>query len=120
MNALSGQLAQAQQTIGQQAINQTRQDLGGLINCLGEGPLTQYGDPGGTFGYMFDNDAIGSGANPFLTTGLDITATGDPVDGWALFDLCNNATIASASAARSSIAPHSAIEGFSGARFRSP
>ena len=65
--------------------------LGGVLGCLAEGPITSYGDPSGTFGYAFDNN---DGLGPFLTSGIDWTTSGDPVDGWALFDICNGSTTA--------------------------
>jgi hypothetical protein len=123
VRALSAGLAAAQQTIALQGqrLQQTTQELSSLENCLGEAPLTQYGDPAGTFGYMFDNDAIGSGGDPFETTALDITESGDQIDGWALFDFCNTTSVASASAAQSSsIAPRSEAGRFGGGQMHSP
>ena len=54
--------------------------------CEQEVPITQYGDPNGTFGYVFDSGGT------FDTTGLDVTATGDTVDAWFVFDGCNTQT----------------------------
>ena len=121
LNTLTTQVSQLQQTVGQQsqAIQQTQQKFNTLVNCLGEAPLTQYGDPAGTFGYQFDND--GSGGDPFIyTSALDVTAGGDPVDAWALFDICNTTSVASASASHSSLAPRSAGDLFSGAQHHNP
>jgi hypothetical protein len=49
-----------------------------IATCLaaaGTFPVSQYGDPSGTFGYSFSND----GFTNFYTTGLDVTGSGDPV-----------------------------------------
>jgi hypothetical protein len=122
LNRLTTQVTQLQQTVSQQsqAITASNQALKNVTDCLGEAPLTQYGDPAGTLGYQFDNDAIGSGDDPFLTTALDVTEGGDPIDGWALFDACNTVSVASASASRSALAPNVAAQMFSGAQHHNP
>jgi hypothetical protein len=66
--------------------------FGNLVDCLGEYPVTDYGDPDGTFGYVYDS---GSGGLEFDTTALDVTNSGDTVGAWTLFDECNTATTAS-------------------------
>ena len=38
-------------------------------------PVTWYGDPAGSAGYLYTNDLT----NVFATTALDITYSGDPV-----------------------------------------
>jgi hypothetical protein len=97
-----------------QAINANATAFNNLVDCLGEAPLTQYGDPAGSFGYVFDD-----GTNPpFNTTALDLTESGDPIGGWALFDLCNPQTVAGQASANG-IAP--SAEGlFSGPQSRTP
>jgi hypothetical protein len=118
LNRLTTQVSQLQQTVSQQsqAITASNQALKNVVDCFGEAPLTQYGDPAQTFGYQFDN-----GTDPiFGTTALDVTTSGDPVDAWALFDVCNTQSVASASAARSSVAPHSGLDLFSGAQHHNP
>jgi hypothetical protein len=55
-----------------------------LATCLAEAPVTEYGDPSGTFGYEYDN-----GSATLDTTALDGTASGDPVSAWILYDQCN-------------------------------
>jgi hypothetical protein len=65
--------------------------LGALTSCLRETPISQYGDPAGSFGYVFDN-----GTGPFYTTGLDVTGTGDSVGAWFLSDACNGTATGSA------------------------
>ena len=61
-----------------------------LQDCLGEYPVTEYGDPSGSLGYLF-NDGSGT---PFDTTALDVTASGDAVGAWTLFDTCNSTSTA--------------------------
>ena len=62
-----------------------------LLGCLRETPLTLYGDPGGTFGYLY-NDGIGK---QFETDALSVTFSGGTVGGWYLADGCNTTTVAS-------------------------
>jgi hypothetical protein len=110
VNNLSRQLAQAEATISQQnqqinaqtqRINGNTQALDNLIGCLAEAPLTQYGDPPDD-GYVFDQ-----GMTTFNTTALDLTESGDPIGGWALFDACNPQTVANVAgqASANAIAP---------------
>ena len=61
--------------------------LTSAFGCFGEYPVTEYGDPDGTFGYLY---FAGSGAD-FSTTALDVTSSGDAVGAWTLFDQCNTA-----------------------------
>jgi outer membrane murein-binding lipoprotein Lpp len=121
VNQLSGQVSRAQATIDQQAqqIAQTTQDLNQLHSCFAEAPLTDFGDAAGSFGYVFDNDGNG-GDGPFFTSALDISETGGPVTAWFLFDSCNTATTASATAAKSSIAPSGALGAFGSPQARTP
>jgi len=58
-----------------------------LEECLFEAPLTQYGDPAGTFGYHFN-----TGTEELETSALDVTVEGDPIDAWFVFDACNPQT----------------------------
>jgi uncharacterized coiled-coil protein SlyX len=84
-----------------QSIKQVNSALG----CLFEAPLTEYGEPEGPFGYIFQyEDEETETLKTFPTTALDVTTEGDFVGGWALFDGCNTTEIASA-ASRSAIAP---------------
>jgi hypothetical protein len=121
VNGLSHQLSQAEATINQQAqqIAQSSQSVTELQNCLAEAPLTDYGDPSGSFGYLFDNDGTG-GDDPFFTSALDITSTGDTVNAWFLFDSCNTATTASATGAKSSITQSSVLGTFDSPQLRTP
>ena len=73
-------------------ISQDNRAIGNLANCLGESPLTRYGDPAGSLGYVFDP---GSGGAQFDTTALDVTNSGNTIGGWAMFDKCNTQTTAS-------------------------
>ncbi len=84
-----------------QSIKQVNSTLG----CLFEAPLTEYGEPEGPFGYIFQyEDEETETLNTFPTTALDVTYEGDFISGWALFDGCNTTEIASA-ASRNAIAP---------------
>jgi len=58
-----------------------------LVGCLGELPLTQYGDPNTKFGFAYS--PTGSSTNTSYRTALDATASGTSVDVWMLFDGCN-------------------------------
>jgi len=58
--------------------NTVATDTDFIARCLvaaGTFPVSQYGDPSGTFGYSFSND----GFTNFYTTGLDVTGSGDTV-----------------------------------------
>lgn len=82
-----------------QAIKQ----VGSTLGCLFEAPLTEYGEPEGPFGYIFEFEKEGT-RETIPTTALDLTYPEDGVGGWALFDGCNTTEIASA-ASPSAIAP---------------
>ena len=58
-----------------------------IFECLFEAPVTQYGDSGGAFGYLFD-----TGTETVDTTALDITEKGDPIDAWFIFNACETQT----------------------------
>jgi hypothetical protein len=57
-----------------------------VTKCEAVAPVTDYGDPNGSFGYVFDNN---DGAGPFFTSALDLTFPGDPVDAFMLVDVCH-------------------------------
>ncbi len=92
--------AQGQTVSGQgSAINK----VNSALDCLFEAPLTEYGEPEGPFGYIFqyeDEEEL----QTIPTTALDVTYPEDFVSGWALFDGCNTSEIASA-ASRRAVAP---------------
>lgn len=48
-------------------------------------PVNQFGDPGGSFGYLFDNN---DGFGVFLTSGLDVTSPNDPSAAWVVVYTC--------------------------------
>lgn len=73
----------------------TQQALLAFANCLGEVPMSTYGDPNQTFGYAYSPD----GVNTLLTTAVDTTMPGTTIDGWMLFDRCNTRKTASADTA---------------------
>ena len=91
MNAQSAKIKtlQAQVAALQTKLTSTRTVLAGFLNCMNEVPLTQYGDTGGTFGYVFDDGGT------FDTTGLDFTQSGEIPDSWVMWDQCNT-SVASA------------------------
>lgn len=106
VNALSGTLNSLSGTVSGQGTTLT--SLSGKVNslsgtvstqgtklaCFTDTPVTQYGDPGGTFGYLFTNDGIS--ADAVDATALDVTVPGDAVDAWAVMDSCNTTPTASA------------------------
>jgi uncharacterized Zn-binding protein involved in type VI secretion len=101
-------IAQQGQTIAQQgqAITSLKSEAGdasekvnALYGCLVEIPLTQYGEPEGPLGYLFQYENQAEELKTIPTTGLDATYAGDEVGGWALFDECNRATTVSAASA---------------------
>jgi hypothetical protein len=94
-----------------QKLNRDDRALGTLLSCLKEVPLSTYGNPAGTFGYMFDK---GSGVAPIDTTAVDVTNPGDTVNGWVLFDGCNSTTTAfhTAGILGSAIAPEANLSPF--------
>ena len=66
--------------------------IGSLANCLSEIPVTQYGNPNGTYGYMYNPGA--SVGPAYDTTALDITNHGTPVSAWLMYDKCNHTSAA--------------------------
>jgi|GEM_PF-1358765 len=77
----------------------TGKKVNALYSCLVEIPLTQYGQPEGPFGYLFQYENEAEEVQVIETTALDATYPGDGVGGWALFDECNTASTASAATA---------------------
>lgn len=74
------------------------------LNCLFEAPLTEYGEPEGPFGYIFQYEDEEEELQTFPTTALDVTYPEDFVSGWALFDGCNTSEFALGASSRA-IAP---------------
>lgn len=66
--------------------------LSTLIGCLGEVPLSRYGEELGPSGYLFKFEAL-EGPLTLATTALDVSYPGDPVGVWALVNTCNSARI---------------------------
>jgi hypothetical protein len=118
ISALSGKVAAQEQKVNSQgqaissqggAINSQGQAIGKVnstLGCLVEAPLTQYGEPEGPFGYLFEFENEGT-PETFPTTALDVTYPEDFVGGWALFDGCNAAETPSEAAA-GAVAPATA------------
>jgi uncharacterized coiled-coil protein SlyX len=123
--ALSGKVAAQEQKLASQsqaissqggAIAAQNQQLGKVnatFACFFEAPLTEYGEPEGPFGYLFQFEKEGT-PETFPTTALDVTYQGDFVGGWALFDGCNSAETPSA-AARGAVAPAASLHAQTGA-----
>lgn len=125
ITALSGKVAAQEQKVTSQgqaissqggAINAQNQAIGKVTSAFGcffEAPLTQYGEPEGPFGYLYQFEEEGT-LETIPTTGLDVTYPGDEVGGWALFDGCNTAETSSA-AARGAVAPAASLHAQTGA-----
>ena len=90
LNGLSGKVSG--QATALNSLSGTVATQGKKLACFTDVPITQYGDPSGTFGYSFTSD----GVTFFNTTALDVTAPGDTVSAWALVDSCNTTTTATA------------------------
>lgn len=73
------------------AYNFLGQRFTSLTGCLGEIPLTRYGQPEGPSGYLFRLD--GPEATVFPTTALDISYDKSPVGAWAYVDACNQSRV---------------------------
>lgn len=115
ITALSNKVAAQEQKVASQG--QAISSQGGVINsqgqaigkvnttlgCLFEAPLTEYGEPEGPAGYLFEFENEGT-PETIPTTALDVTYPEDFVGGWALFDGCNTAETPSA-AASGAVAP---------------
>ena len=72
-----------------------------VVGCLGEVPLTQYGDPTNKFGYDYNSTA---GGPITQRTAIDATTSGTTVDVWMLFDQCNTSKKPSSSASTGHVA----------------
>jgi hypothetical protein len=117
ISALSSKVAAQEQKVTSQgqaissqggAINTQGQAIGKVntvLGCLFEAPLTEYGEPEGPAGYLFEFENEGT-PETIPTTALDVTYPEDFVGGWALFDSCNTAETPSA-AASGAVAPAS-------------
>jgi hypothetical protein len=119
ITALSGKVAAQEQKVSSQgqaissqggaitAQNQTLGKVSTVLGCLFEAPLTEYGEPEESSGYLFQFEEEGT-LESFPTTALDVTSPQDFVGGWALFDGCNTAETPSA-AARGAVAPAASL-----------
>lgn len=68
------------------------QRFNGLTGCLGEIPLTRYGQPEGPSGYLFQVQGP-LGLELLPTTALDISYDNSPVGAWTLVDACNKSRV---------------------------
>jgi uncharacterized coiled-coil protein SlyX len=89
------------------------------IACMFEAPLTEYGQPEGPFGYIFQFENEAEELETFPTTALDVTYPEDFVSGWALFDGCNTSEVASTTSLRA-IAPSGELGGHPQTQTRLP
>ncbi len=71
-------------------ITKVNTNLNGFFGCLYEAPVTEYGDPSGTFGYLWTDD--GNPADAYATSGFDYTNSGNIPDFWAFVDNCSRNT----------------------------
>jgi hypothetical protein len=93
------------QTIAQQAqaltaangaLARTAKEVTSLFTCLGEIPLSEFGEPKKGIGYVFET----APATTELTTALDLTEEGEEVGAWFIADVCNTGETAAIGAAR--------------------
>lgn len=94
ISSLKRTVSQQGQTIAaqQQAISglgETGKKVDALYECLFEVPVTQFGEPGSPFGYLFqfENEAEELETEP--TSALDVPYEGEPIGAWFLIDGCN-------------------------------
>ena len=129
VNSLSTALIKAQKKIAAQdqkiagltqQVNAQEQAISGqgsavkkvssALACIFEVPLTEYGEPEGPYGYIYQYENEAEELDTFPTTALDATYLGDFVSGWALFDGCNTSEIAATTSLRA-IAPSGELRG---------
>jgi len=89
-----------QQTEAIAGLGEVGKKVDTLYECLFEVPITQFGEPGGPFGYLFqfENEAEELDSEPI--TALDVPYEGEPVGAWFLIDGCNPVKTAGLSSAR--------------------
>jgi hypothetical protein len=138
VNSLSGALTKAQKKIAaqdqtiaglSQQVNAQGQAISGqgsavkrassALDCLFEVPFTEYGEPEGPFGYIFQYEDEEEELQTFPTTALDVTYPEDFVSGWALFDGCNTSEFAATASSRA-IAPSGELPEHSPVQARLP
>jgi hypothetical protein len=105
---LSQQVSVQEQAISGQA-SAVKKTTAALA-CIFEVPLTEYGEPEGPFGYIFQYENEAEELETFPTTALDATYPGDFVSGWGLFDGCNKSEVA-ATTSLGALAPSGELRG---------
>lgn len=85
-------------------LSQTGKKVDALYECLFEVPVTEYGEPGGPFGYLFQFENKAKELETEPTSALDVPFEGEFVGAWFLIDGCNTAETASLRSA-GSLAP---------------
>ena len=110
-------IASLKQTVSQQGqkiaaqeqalapLGQVGKEVDALYECLFEVPVTQFGEPGGPFGYIFqfENEAEELETEP--TSAIDVPYEGEPVGAWFLIDGCNTTETAGVKAVRALVPP---------------
>lgn len=82
LEAREGEVASLRQNASQLASK-----VNGLLGCLGQMPVSRYGEEGGPLGYQFFGRRSG-GPELFPTTALDATREGTAVGAWLLYNVC--------------------------------
>jgi hypothetical protein len=91
IRCLTQEVTQLTRTVKSQGkqLNADTKFLNTLANCMGEFPLSEFGDSAGTYGYVYTPSP---GATGQYTTALDLPTAGQPVGAWVLSDKCNTAS----------------------------
>lgn len=82
LEAREGEIASLRQNASQLASK-----VNGLLGCLGQMPVSRYGENSGPFGYQFFTESK-SGNELRSTTALDATHFGTQVGTWVFLNLC--------------------------------
>jgi hypothetical protein len=77
-------------------LNGDEQYINTLSSCLMELPVSEFGSPVGTYGYVYNN-----GTGSMYTTALDVPAGSTTVNNWVMYDSCNTQVLASVRRAHS-------------------
>jgi uncharacterized coiled-coil protein SlyX len=104
ISSLSRTVSQQEQTIaGQQqalgALGVVGKKVDALYECLFEVPVTQFGEPGSPFGYLFQFENESKELETEPTSAIDVPYEGEPVGAWFLIDGCNSVETAGVKAA---------------------
>lgn len=100
---LSKVVAQQEQTIA--GLGPIGKKVDALYECLREVPISEYGEPGGPFGYIFQFENELNELETEPTSALDVPFKGEFVGAWFLIDGCNTAETAAVKSARALLPP---------------